>query len=136
MRPGIYFQGLGLAIALAAIPIVAAGADEPATFKAGAATANISPWVGLSMNGGMSDNPVKHVHDELHARAIVLDDGKARLAFVIVDSCMVPREVVEAAKARITEQTMIPADHVLISDTHGHSAPASTPVFQTDQDPR
>jgi hypothetical protein len=136
MRSGSFFQGLGLAIALAMIPVAAIGAEEQGVFKAGAATANISPWVGLSMNGGMSDNPVKHVHDELHARAIVLDDGKTRLAFVIVDSCMIPREVVEAAKTRITEQTKIPADHVLISATHAHSAPASTPVFQTDQDSR
>jgi len=139
MRPGIFLwvaHGVCLAFLAAAVPLAAARAEEPAVFKAGAATANISPWIGLSMNGGMSDNPVKHVHDELHARAIALDDGATRIAFVIVDSCMVPREVVAAAKARVTEQTGIPADHVLISATHAHSAPASTPVFQTDQDPK
>jgi hypothetical protein len=106
-----------------------------AEFRAGAATANVSPWLGLSINGGMSDNPTTHVHDELHARAVVLDDGKTKLAFVVVDSCMVPREVVAAAKARIQERSAIDPGHVLISATHAHSAPAATPVFQTDPDP-
>src|SRR4051794_15796827 len=70
-------------------------ADEPQrTLRAGAATSNISPWFGLSINGGMHDHKVGHVHDELHARALVLDDGKSRLAFVVCDSCMIPREVV------------------------------------------
>ena len=86
------------------------------------------------MNGGMSDNPVKYVHDELHARAIVLDDGATKLAFVIVDSCMVPREVVTASKKRIRERSKIEPDHVLISATHAHSAPTARDAFQSVPD--
>lgn len=101
-------------------------------FRAGAATSNISPWLGLSINGGMRDHKANHIHDELHARAVVLDDGKTRLAIVVVDSCMVPREVVAAAKKRIKEQSNLDPDHVSISATHAHSAPAATSVFQSD----
>ena len=107
---------------------------EPRGCRAGAATSNVTPWLGLSMNGGMTDNPVKHVHDELHARAIVLDDGKTRLAFVVVDSCMVPREVVTAAKRRVRERTGIDPAHVMISATHTHSAPTARPAFQSNPD--
>lgn len=103
-------------------------------FRAGAATSNVTPWLGLSMNGGMSDNPARYIHDELHARAIVLDDGKTRLAFVVVDSCMVPRDVVTAAKRRVRERAGIEPDHVLISATHTHSAPTAGPVFQCEPD--
>jgi len=105
------------------------------TFRAGAATANISPWIGLSINGNMSDVKVAHVHDELHARAIVLDDGTTKLAFVVCDSCMIPRDVVTDAKRRIREQTGIDPDHVLISATHAHSCPTAGGVFQSDPDP-
>src|SRR4051812_10516080 len=72
-------------------------AEPPRPFRAGAATTNISPWLGLSINGNMHDHKTEHVHDELHARALVLDDGETRLAIVVADSCMIPREVVADA---------------------------------------
>lgn len=70
-------------------------------FRAGAAASNTSPWLGPSINGGMRDHKADHIRDELHGRAVFLDDGKTRIAIVVVDSCMVPREVVTAAKKRI-----------------------------------
>lgn len=128
---------LVLAVVLAALPAGARAhaADPSKEFRAGAATSNISPWIGLSMNGGMTDNPVKYVHDELHARALVLDDGTTKLAFIVCDSCMVVREVVTDAKNRIRERTGIAPDHVLISATHAHSCPTSGGVFQSGPDP-
>lgn len=111
----------------------ARAAEKP--FRAGAATSNISPWLGVSINGNMRDVKAAHVHDELHARALVLDDGATRLAFVVCDACMIPREVVLEAKQRIQEMAKISPDHVLISATHAHSCPASAGVFQSDADP-
>lgn len=118
---------------LASLSSSPGNAAEPG-FRAGAAKSDVSPWFGLSMNGGMSDNPAKYVHDPLHARALVLDDGENRLAFVVVDSCMIPRDVVAAAKTRIRERTGIAPDRVLISATHAHSAPTAGSVFQSDPD--
>ena len=51
-------------------------AEQP--FRAGAATSNITPPLGASLNGGMSDRTATHIHDELHARCLVLDDGKTQ----------------------------------------------------------
>lgn len=68
-------------------------AESERQFRAGAATSNITPWLGVSSNGGMQDRVPQHVHDELHARALVLDDGRTRLALVTVDSCVVPRQI-------------------------------------------
>lgn len=104
-------------------------------FKAGAATSNITPRLGVSINGGMQDVIATHIHDELHARVLVLDDGRTRLALVVADSCMLPREVIEQAKSLVAKQTGIPGEAILISATHAHSAPAATPVFQSDPDP-
>src|SRR6185436_3218812 len=92
-------------------------------------------WLGLSINGNMGDIKARHVHDELHVRCLVLDDGQNRLALAVVDSCMVPREIFDEAKRRIQEQTGIQADHILMSATHTHSAPAATGIFQSDPDP-
>jgi neutral ceramidase len=120
-----------------ALGAVSAGADEPkGGLKAGAATSNITPWVGTSINGGMADHRVKQVHDELHARCLVLDDGKTRLAIAVCDSCVIPLEVVRAAKERARELIGIPPENVLISATHTHSAGTACSVFQSDPDPK
>jgi hypothetical protein len=123
------------AAALAAMACAAPAPAQPATFRAGAATSNVTPRLGASINGNMTNVLADHVHDELHARCLVLDDGRSKLAFAVVDSCMVPREVVLDAKRRIAERSHIPPERVTISATHTHSAPAATGVFQTDPNP-
>ena len=112
------------------------GAAQPQkVFRAGAATSNITPWLGVSINGGFRDHIATNVHDELHARCVVLDDGQTRLALVVVDSCMVPRDIFDEAKRLASQRTGIPGSNMLMSATHTHSAAAATPVFQSDPDP-
>jgi neutral ceramidase len=93
-----------------------------AAIRAGAATSNITPALGSEIVGGFLPFPAKHVHDELHARCLVLDDGSTRLAIVVCDLLGIHRSVSVAARQRIEEETGIPATHVLISATHTHSA--------------
>lgn len=99
-----------------------AGGSKPRRFQAGAATSNITPRLGISINGHFSDRKAAHVHDELHARCLVLDDGTNRLALVVCDSCMIPREVTDEAKAQIAKRVGLPPERVLISATHTYSS--------------
>lgn len=57
----------------------------PAPLQAGAATSNITPPLGTRIVGGFAPYPAEHIHDELHARCLVLDDGQTRLALVVCD---------------------------------------------------
>lgn len=91
-------------------------------FRAGAATSNITPAIGEPIVGGFDPAPSKHIHDELHARCLVLDDGEKRLAIVLCDSVGIPREVFDAAKTGIAEAVNIPRQHLLMAATHTHSA--------------
>ncbi|MPZ17819.1 MAG: hypothetical protein GEV06_07910 [Luteitalea sp.] len=126
---------LSLCLLIAAVPSDARGAAQASgSLRAGAATSNVTPWLGLSINGSMQDRKVEHVHDELHARALVLDDGATRLAIVVVDSCMIPRPVFDEAKRLVHASTGIPVANMLTSATHTHSAPTAGPVFQSDPD--
>ncbi len=102
---------------------------------AGAATSNITPGLGASINGGMSDRRARHIHDELHARCLVLDNGQTRVAIVVCDSCVIPREIFDEAKRIVHERTALPATHMLMAATHTHSAPTAAPVFQSTPDP-
>ncbi|MGD8236941.1 MAG: neutral/alkaline non-lysosomal ceramidase N-terminal domain-containing protein [Armatimonadota bacterium] len=90
--------------------------------RAGAATSNITPPLGGPIIGGWRPIKAAHIHDELHARCLVLDDGTTRLVFVVCDNLGLPREVCDAAKRLIEEAIGIPTDHIMISGTHTHSA--------------
>ncbi|MGE0758850.1 MAG: neutral/alkaline non-lysosomal ceramidase N-terminal domain-containing protein [Pirellulaceae bacterium] len=94
-------------------------------FRAGAATSNITPFLGAGIVGGWTAPPATYVHDELHARCLALDDGQTRLAFAIIDSVSVNREVLDEAKRMIEEATGVPAGQVLMSATHTHSGPSA-----------
>src|ERR1043166_336665 len=100
-------------------------AAAPPALRAGAAAVDITPkQFPLNMPGGHSANLAESAHDPLHARAMVLDDGTTTLAMVVVDNLGAGPDVLDEAKAIAAKQTGIPADRMLISSTHSHTAGA------------
>src|SRR6202140_2075491 len=77
--------------------------------RAGAATANITPALGCSLAGGMTDRRATEVDDELHIRALALDNSAARIGIAVVDSCAVPRSVIDGAKEIVRDRAGVPA---------------------------
>lgn len=121
----IRLMGLFCLFGLFAISAKAQQATKSKVFKAGAATSNITPFLGAGIVGNFTVPPATHIRDELHARCLVLDDGTTKLVFVVVDSVSVNREVFDAAKKQITEATGIPAENMMMSATHTHSGPSA-----------
>ncbi|MFH1268985.1 MAG: hypothetical protein ABIK89_24935 [Planctomycetota bacterium] len=78
----------------------------------------------ISMLGSFSDRQATSAHDPLEVRAIVLDDGRTRIAIAVCDNCVIPRELLDQAKQRANEQTGIPTERILVAATHAHTAPA------------
>ncbi|MBA4187060.1 MAG: hypothetical protein C0467_03490 [Planctomycetaceae bacterium] len=110
-------------------------AAEP-VFRAGASAIDVTPEkFPVVVNCGFLEATGTAARDRLHARAIVLDDGTTRLAIVIVDSCMMPREFIDRVKELVTGETKIPTDRQLIAATHTHTAPAVMGCLGTDPDP-
>ncbi len=114
---------LGLAFALA-IPNGSGqeSAAKAKVFKAGAATSNITPPLGMPIVGNWTQPKATHVHDELHVRCLALNDGDTTLVFAVVDSVSVNREVFDEAKQRIQELTGVPPENMMMSATHTHSS--------------
>src|SRR5665648_447896 len=77
------------------------GTKTTKIFKAGASTSNVTPYLGGGIIGGWSLPPATHIHDELHARCLVLDDGDTRLAFVVVDILGMSHDMIDEAKLLI-----------------------------------
>lgn len=106
---------------------------QPTGLRAGAALSNITPKMGVPLDGTiMQIGPAKHVHDELWARCLVLDDGQSTLAIAIVDNTMISRSIHETAKRLIEERVGIPASHVCIAATHTHSTPRAVVGLKDD----
>ena len=64
----------------------------------------------------------------------MMDDGASKVAVVVVDSCMMPRDLLDAAKEMARARTGIPVERMLVSATHSHSAPAAMGCLGTDPD--
>ncbi|MDD4872064.1 MAG: hypothetical protein PHR77_16020 [Kiritimatiellae bacterium] len=106
-----------------------------AEFKAGTAIIDITPTnLPVLVNGGMTSRSVNKIKTPIHARAIALADGKQQIAIVVVDSCMMPRPLLDEAKALAEKRTGIPANRMLISAVHTHSTPSSMGCLGTDAD--
>jgi neutral ceramidase len=135
MRCFLRSLALFLPLVLALSPLQAQENAKGKIFRAGAFAQNITPEkFPISVNGGMQDRLATTVHDPLHARCLVLDDGATKIAFAVCDSCMIPREIADAAKLLVQKETGIAPEHILISATHTHTAPTVTGVFQSDPD--
>jgi hypothetical protein len=63
------------------------------------------------------------VHDDLHAKAIVIVSGDQRVALVACDLVGIPPGVIEEARELIQARAGIPGTHVMISATHSHTGP-------------
>jgi hypothetical protein len=56
------------------------------------------------------ERKAEKAHAPLHAKALVLEDSGTLLAIVVVDSCMMPRELIDRAKDMARAKTGIPAE--------------------------
>jgi len=132
MRVPSQFIFTGLCVAFAALDLAAAENDKP-VLRAGAATSNITPPIGSYGAVRSSRTQATHVHDELHARCLVLDDGQAKLAVVVCDLRHMSAEVAAGAKQIIRQTTGIPPECVLISATHTHTSSGAKLEEREDQ---
>jgi len=125
-----------LALGLDAATSRASSPSGKRVFRAGAHAIDVSPpKLPVIVNGYTFERVVDVVHDPLHARCLVLDDGTTRIAIAVVDICVMPRELIDRAKRLACEATGIPTDRMLISATHTHSAPSVMPALGSRADP-
>jgi neutral ceramidase len=89
----------------------------------GTAATDITPPVGALMAGALQPRASIGIDDPLLCKAMVLDNGQTRLALVTLDLIAWTRRRCDEARAIITDQTGIPAEHILINCSHTHSGP-------------
>jgi len=124
-----------LVILAAVSPAGAEEGKDQKVFRAGACAIDITPRkLPVIVSGSFLERTAGKVRDPLHARCLVLDDGATRAAIVVVDSLLMPRALLDAAKARASKATGIPPERMMISATHTHSAPSVMGALGTGVD--
>ncbi len=98
------------------------GAPEGWLLKAAFAERDITPDVGMEMPADYVKVYLKGFHDPCKVRAAVFDDGVRRVALVGIDSEMIPRDLVKAARKEIQERCGLLPHAVLVGASHSHSS--------------
>jgi neutral ceramidase len=91
--------------------------------RVGAAAVVITPPPGTPMAGYYSERLAAGVHDDLYARALVLEKAGEKAALVALDLISTPRDLVEEARQQIERATGLRGTNVMISATHSHTGP-------------
>jgi neutral ceramidase len=98
-------------------------------FKAGAAKVDITPPLGTFINGDFVAHYAQLIHDELYAKALVMQQGDKLIAIVVVDICVMPKDFLDEIKSEINRRIGIKPEDILISSTHTHAAGSVASVY-------
>ena len=91
---------------------------------AGVCETNITPPIGTWMSGYAARNmPAQSVHDELFAKALVIDDGTNRIVLMSADIIAFDNSFVPELKQKISVNCGISPEYILLNATHTHGGP-------------
>ena len=103
---------------------------EFAVLYAGFSKSNISPPIGAPLAGFAARNGFcEGIHDDLFARALVLESSGQAVAFVSLDVLAMPAEFVNAVRESIQAATGIGRDSIVIACTRTHAGPVTVKTF-------
>src|SRR5688572_247352 len=66
----------------------------------------------------------KSIHDDLHVRAIVVEDGTNQAALIACEVIGISSDLWQRITDRLTRETAIPRDNIILAAVHTHAAPA------------
>ena len=91
--------------------------------KIGSAAVKITPPEGTPMAGYYYDRGAGGVHDDLFAKAIVIEKDGSKVAIISCDLILVSADLVDQIRSIVEKTSGIMSDHVMVSATHSHTGP-------------
>ena len=110
-------------LALACVLVVGTSLLRAGQLQVGRSKVKITPGPGIPMEGYYRVRLNKGVHDDLFAKAIVLEKDGVQAALVACDLVGIPRPIVVEARRLAEEITGLRGDQIMISATHTHTGP-------------
>jgi neutral ceramidase len=93
------------------------------SLKIGAAEVDITPPIGHRMAGYFDERLSTAIHDPLNAKALVVQQGRERIALVFCDLAGFSLHVSTNARAQASQKTGIPVSNIMMCATHSHTGP-------------
>lgn len=90
-------------------------------YRVGFYECDITPPLGCFIPGAYINRRAVEVYDRLYAKAFVIESDGNSIAFLSVDTNLVPEDMHSVVTERITAYTGIPAENVCVSSTHAHT---------------
>ena len=132
-----YAPGIpGIAVLLLSLLCLSAGCGKQPmpSVKVGLGETVITPEENLRMRGFARSQVATGVHDDLHARSMVIEDGDGTAAVMMSLSLVgIGREYIDRIRTLITEKTGIPETSIIISCNHTHAGPSVEQAPETYQ---
>lgn len=95
----------------------------------------INPPLGTPIVGYYEARYAKGVIDNLYIRAVAFDDGQTKSVLMTADLLMLDRDCCDEYRRQISEFCGVDPDAIIISCSHTHAGPLTTPDFGSDQFP-
>ena len=94
-------------------------------FEAGWSSRSITPPTGtpLAGFGDRKGKPSTGVHDKIFVKALAVSDGTDTAVIVGADMLIIPENVAELVRTRVSQQTPLTANEILFNASHNHSGP-------------
>ena len=103
--------------------------------SAGFNKVSISPQIGAPLAGfAARQGFCEGIHDDLFARALVIENNGKVVAFVSLDVLAVSSEFVNRVRTKIEQKTGIRKEAVMIASTHTHAGPVTVKTFFNPED--
>jgi neutral ceramidase len=106
-----------------------------ADLRVGTSCVKITPPLGTPMAGYYYMRGAEAVHDDLLARALVIERDGVKVAIVSCDIIEITAELAAGIRQLAEGSTGIPGDHIMIGATHSHTGPvilSSSAMYQTE----
>ncbi|MBP1993799.1 neutral/alkaline non-lysosomal ceramidase N-terminal domain-containing protein [Paenibacillus eucommiae] len=89
---------------------------------AGTSRVNITPPVGVRLDGSYELEFAEYILDDLFANVVVMDNGGEEIVMIAADVCSIPRPVIDDIIERIEQACQISKYNVIITPSHTHAS--------------
>ena len=91
-------------------------------FSAGFARVDITPPLGLALQGNSRYRPADGILDPLELNAVAFSDGENKAVLITADLLYVMENAASEIRERIAENCNIPEDHIFMQGLHQHTS--------------
>jgi len=119
-------QRSSFSLAILFLTAIVAHAGE---LRLGRGAVRITPPVGMPMGGYFALRLATGTHDDLYAKALVLEKEGVKAAIVACDLESIPQKSADSARDLIQKTTSLRGENVMISTTHAHTGPEMSQLF-------